>query len=112
MQHSLVEHDSLLCLRDMKAFFPAGEPILPCAQSTWARRFQQVLDRLGVPRGTFTLGSIRGGAATDEYERSENVPKIQFHRDYEEQKLIIVSFIKYVSCPKDSVSKKTYLVSK
>ena len=27
-------------------------------------------------------------------------------------KLIIVSFIKYVSCPKDSVSKKTYLVSK
>ena len=62
----------------LKTTVPGHVYVLDISQTTWSKRFAQVLHALGFPKGFFTLGSLRGGAATEDFLEHENLPRVQY----------------------------------
>lgn len=90
----VIQHVVLSCpivlgiLRVLKEISPRGAPLLPYSQNVFQSRLKTLLQRLGIPVGLFTLGSIRAGGATEDWLVNENLGRVQFRGRWRDPKSV------------------------
>ena len=65
-------------LQSFEEVLGPDEKLLPVSQATWSRRVSAGLTALGIDPSLFTLGSLRGGGATEDFILHENLGRTQY----------------------------------
>ena len=79
IQHVVLSDDLVVSVvRVLRQVLARSSPLLPYSQEVYGTRLAQLLAVLGVPAKLFSLGSIRGGGATEDWIMRENLGRVQF----------------------------------